>query len=153
MYNLREDECRGRPPDVPRIITTASFPICPEGAPHLQFHVPLPWGRGLGGWGAAMRQCLFCSLSVSGSRRCHLSRGERQKRFDVGVGVCYALAPPKGELSPQVTDTRPQAGVHSAPCRRQVWARSRGIDIPRYNRKCCFYAVKHRINHDIINQL
>ena len=44
----------------------------------------------------------------------------RGKNASMWVWWMYVLAPPLGELSPQVTDTRPQAGVHSAPCRRQV---------------------------------
>ena len=75
-------------------------------------------------------------LSVNALRHCHLSQRERQERSNAGAG--YALAPPLGELSPQVTE---RAEQRHCPCtkRREEKCRGRPPDVPQHKRKCRLY--------------
>ena len=72
-------------------------------------------------------------LSVNALRHCHLSQRERQERSNAGAG--YALAPPLGELSPQVTE---RAEQRHRPCanHREDECRGRPPDVPRHKRRC-----------------
>ena len=106
VHNYRENTCRGRPPDVPRIITTASFlPVPPKVRCTFNNISPFP-GEGGEGDGVLQHGCRLYKAERRGRRplhplsvsaaRCHLSRGERQERTNTGAGGNTAWLPLRG---------------------------------------------------------
>ena len=100
IHNLQATACRGRPPDVPRIKTTASFFNHAQRCAAPSISCPPSLGKGVRGMG-----CPNAAIPPSPSAlRAATSPEGRGKNAPMQVQVWHVLVPPLGELSPQVTE-------------------------------------------------